>query len=176
MAPSSASEAAAFFSASAATASASSRARLGVAPRLARPAPLLRRRARSAVDRRERRFDGGGGGMALCLRARHLLQQRLAALGGGRHAQAVVVQDLHGAALAGIEIADQPAGRHLVELDARQLAQRLAALLAQPLGLADGRAERAVELALPPRAAWRWQLSIDDSVCRPVHIGGPTTS
>ena len=77
---------------------------------------------------------------------RHLLQQALATFGGGCDAQAVVVQDLHGAALAGIETADKPAGRHLVELDAGQLPQRLAPLLAQPLGFTDGRAQRRIEL------------------------------
>ena len=80
--------------------------------------------------------------------ARHLLEEGVAALGGAGDAQAVVVEDLHGAALAGIEAVDQPAGRHLVELHAGQLAQRLGTLLAQPLGLGHGRLQRAVQLAL----------------------------
>ena len=99
------------------------------------------------LDRFERGLDGRGCRMALGLGARDLLQERLALLGDGRHPQAVVVEDLHGAALAGIEIADEPTGRHLVELDARQLAQPFAAFLAQPIGVADRRAQGLVELA-----------------------------
>ena len=133
--------------------------------------------ARIASTAAKRLLHRRGGGVALRLRARHLLQQRLAALGGGGDAQAIVVQDLHGAALAGIEIADEPAGCHLVELDARQLPQRLAALLAQPLGLADGRAQRGVELAFLAMRRLAMALSIDASVCRPVHMQRvPTTS
>ena len=86
--------------------------------------------------------------MALRLGGRDFLQQRLAPLGRGGDAQAIVVEDLDGAALAGIEIADEAAGRHLVELDARQFAQRIAALPAQAFGIGHGRAQRAVELAL----------------------------
>ena len=82
--------------------------------------------------------------------ARQLLEQALAALGEARNAQPVIVEDLHGAPLAGIEVVDQAACGHLVELHARQLAQRLGALLAQPLGLGHRRLERAVELALLP--------------------------
>ena len=116
--------------------------------------PPLRRRLHFGLGLRAQRLnrlecglDGRGCRMALGLGACHLLQQRLALLGDRRHPQAVVVEDLHGAALAGIEIADEPAGRHLVELDARQLTQPFAAFLAQPLGVTDGRAQRLVELA-----------------------------
>ena len=85
--------------------------------------------------------------IALRLGAGDLLQERLALLGGGRHPHAVVIKDLHGTALTGIQIADEPSGRHLVELDARQFAQPLAAFLAQSIGVADRRAQGLVELA-----------------------------
>ena len=99
---------------------------------------------------RERLLHLLGGGIARRARRGRLLEQRLAALGDVGDMPAVVVEHLHGAALAGIEIVDQPACRHLVELHARQLAQRLGALLAQALGLAHRRAQRSVELGLLP--------------------------
>ena len=86
--------------------------------------------------------------MAFGLGARHVFQQCLAALGGGGDAQAVVLEDLCRAALTGIQVADQPAGRHLVKLDARQLAQGLAALFAQAIGIIDCRAQGLIELTL----------------------------
>jgi hypothetical protein len=101
-----------------------------------------------AIDCCECAFHRCRRRMAFGLGARHVVQQCLAALGGGGDAQAVVLQDLCGAALAGIEVADQPACRHLVELDAGQLAQGLAALLAQAVGIIDGRAQGLVELPL----------------------------
>jgi hypothetical protein len=101
-----------------------------------------------AIDCGTRAFHCCGCSMVLGLRARHLFQQRLAAFGGGGNAQTVVLEDLCGAALASIEVADQPAGRHLVELDAGQLAQGLAALLAQAVGIIDGRAQSLIELPL----------------------------
>ena len=85
--------------------------------------------------------------MAFSFGARDLLQERRALFGDCRHPQAVVIEDLHGAALADIEIADESAGRHLVELDARQLTQPITALLAQPIGVAYRRAQGLVKLA-----------------------------
>ena len=77
-----------------------------------------------------------------------LADRRCALLVDGLQPQAAVFQDLQRAPLGRIEVAHQPAGAHLVELDAGQLAERLAALMPQPLGLRRRRAQGAVELAL----------------------------
>jgi hypothetical protein len=99
------------------------------------------------LNRFEGGLDGRGCRMALGLGACDLLQERRALLSDRHHPKAVLVEDLHGTAFAGIETADEPAGRHLVELDACQLAQPFAAFLAQPIGVADRRAQGLVELA-----------------------------
>jgi len=86
--------------------------------------------------------------MPVCLRDPYLVLQCLTLLGGGSNAQTVIVENLQRPPFADVEIGDQVASRHLVELDARQFPQGLATLPAQALGIPDGRAQGAVELAL----------------------------